>query len=753
LLAFLFFVILKVMQGLYRQAFLLFLGIFVVFSVVSVARAQYYNCTPCCAGGVRTCTNLACTNGCTETPACVLGAVTNLTYGGYGSYNVNLSWSSATSAAYYRVLVNQVGGATIVDDNVTGTNYGPITLTPGAQYTWSITPYTNCAPGTPVSGQTIGVPNGTTASVVFAYGEASACTNTACNGRDMIVGLDSTNHDQRIPVSVTIYDPNGGDSGLGGRFTDLQQVVLIFDIDTAWQTTPYRVIYQDYGDGTYNASIDSVASSTSVATTDISLAGFSRSRDATNQTLTLNFTLVLTGFPRAGSLLSNVYLNGGDFTGIYSGRLLKVGTGNFLSTDTGYSGNAANALDIWNGKDVEVEDVGYYVTNNSTTFCAQSNMGTALGTIPALTAAYAPNTDANWLNNIVDWTTTTYYMPYYYYRVGASTNNVARFLPTDPDYYMFAFTTERYGTLVGYPTCRTTLNADRSISNIFLNGGVRVGDSGMGNRNLEAAFGLLPIAESWSQVVDGSFFANNTLTINIEPLTCTVGLNCYFSAKSASTTSNGVLVANGALNINTDAEDQIGSPQNWSASTVGGNKPFTSFEINTYEEIKNYFEADEYTEYTGDKTITDTGIDGVPLLPDNTYFVNGNLTIDSATELRAATGEYLLIVVNGNIILTENVKDVGAQAGVEAMLVALDNGTGTGNITVNDDAAETDVTDVLTIEGALVAAGNIAFDRSLDYNNNTQPAIKVVFRPDMLGKMQSLNLGIIDIQKTLVSQN
>jgi len=737
------------MQGLYRQVFLLFLGVFAVFSVVSVARAQYYSCTPCCAGGVRTCRNLACTNSCTETPACVLGAVTNLTYSGYGTNNVNLFWSSATSAAYYRVLVDQVGGATIVDDNVTGTNYGPITLVPGAQYTWSITPYTNCAPGTPVSGGTIGVPNGTTSSVMLARGEAATCTNTACNARDIMVGLDA-NHNQVIPVRVTAYDPNAGDA-VPGSFTDLNTVALIFDINTEWQTTPYRILYVDNANGTYSLNIDSVASGASVATTDISIAaGHTRARDAARQTLTLDFSLVFTNFPANGSLLSNAYLNLIDFSGISTGRILKVGTGNFLTTDTGYTGNAVNALDLWNGKDVEVEDVGYYVTNNSTTFCAQSNMGTAIGTIPELTASYAPANTGGWPNSVTDWNTATYYMPYYYYQ---SANRVTSFLPTDPDYYMFAFTTERFGTLVSYPTCRTTLNANRSISNIFLNGGVRVGDSGMGNRNLEVAFGLLPIAESWSQVVDGSFFANNTLTVNIEPLTCTTGLNCYFSAKSAATSNNGVLLANGALNIDVDAEDQIGSPQNWSAVTNGGNKPFTSFEINSYTEIKNYFEAGEYIEYTGNKTITDAGIDGVAILPDHTYFIDGNLTIDSATELRAAAGEYLLIVVNGNITLTENVKDIGAQSGVEAMLVALDNGTGTGNITIDDDAAETDVTDILTIEGALIAAGNIAFDRSLDYNNNTQAAVKIIFRPDMLGKMQTLNLGIIDIQKTLVSQN
>ena len=718
----------------------LFAGLFLFLVVrAQIVSAQIYDCGLSCCGVPHRCNNTACTLGCV--PACPSGTVSGLTYTGTNDYEIILSWNG-TDATSYRVQVSS--GGTSVVDRTTGDTSFPFTSSPGATYTWSVTPRNGTCPyGTPVAGSTIGVPNGTTSSVTLTYGEATSCTNTGCNTRDLIVGLD-TNHNQLIPVRVVFTDPT---SPATGRFTDLARINIILDNDSDYDETAYRVVYTDTGANGYTLTIDKVEGGVAVSTSDITIeAGHSRSRDAGFTTLTLDFTLNVSGFPAAADLLSNIYLNGIDFSGISTGRVLKVGTGDFALSDTGYTGSAANSLDIWNGRDVAVSDVGFYITNDISAFCAQSDLGEAAATVPELSATYSPNTNPNWLNSLTNWETGSYYQPYYYYD---NNNNIATFAPTNPDYYIYALTTERYGTLVPYPTCRSTVNPNGSIDNIFLNGGVRVGDSGMGDNSLQTAFALMPVADSWSQVVDGSAFVNNSMVLNIEPLTCS---SCFFSTR-VSAVNNGVLLVNGDLNTSAEAEDQIGSPRNWSASTNALNKPFTSFEINSYPEIKSYFGQDDYIEYSGNQTISDTGIGGVAIVADQTYFIDGDLTVESATALRAATGEFLMIVVNGNIVITEEVKDLEAQSGIEAILIALDNGTGTGNITIDDDSAETDEEDQLTIEGSLIAAGNIVFNRSLVHNNNLEPAVKIVFRPDMLAGMQSLDLGIIDIQKTLVNQN
>lgn len=717
---------------------LLLVGVFLLASKPALAQ-HACACTATCS---RSCSQPSCGGTCDG--ACALGSVAPLTYSGSGLM-VLLNWAEATNANAYEVIVRNSTG-TIIYQEIVPTNLASFTGAVGQNYNWTVRAFNNCYPGSTVSGPAIGFPNATAASVTLAVGEASECTNTVCNTRDLMVGLDSANHNQIIPVRVTIYDLNAG-VALPGQYTNLKRVTLIFDNDTVTDDTPYRIVYTDNADNTYSLEVETAAGGVAAPSSEITVAsGHSRSRDPAYQTLTLNFSLDFTGFPASSSLLSNLYLYAEDFSGISSGRVLKVGTGAFSSSDSPYSGHPLNSLDIWNGRDVAVNDVGFYVTNEIASFCAQSDLGEAAPSVPVLDASYAPNSHVNWLAQLDDWTTNTYYQPYYYYQ---NDSNTSTFAPAASDYYLYALSTERYGSLVGYPTCRSTINPDGSIDNIFLNGGVRVGDSSMGDSNLQTAFALLPVADSWSEVVNGSAFVNNSLTLNIEPLTCS---GCFFSTRTG-TANNGVLVVNGDLNLESEAEDQIGNPQNWSAQTVSGNRPFTRFEISTYSEIKALYEPESYTEYLGDRTITDTGINGALLLANNSYFIDGNLTIDSATALRAIVGNYLLLVVNGDITITENVIDPSGVAAIQAILIALDNGSGTGNIIIEDDALGTNEEDNLTIEGALIAGGTIAVNRSLVHNNNTEPALKIVFRPDMLGKMQALNLGIIDIQKTLVSQN
>jgi len=719
LLAFCFFATLFLMKQLVRLILLLLL-IVGVFSLPQSAQAQHAcQCTPTCA---RSCTLPSCGGACSN--VCLLGAVTNLQYSGSGM-TVNLSWTAATNTNTYKVNVTDADsglslsgypktGITATSDSFTGQL--------GKTYNWTVQPFNDCySNGTIVNGPQIGTPN--PVSVILAVGEAESCTNTACNSRDLIVGLDKNNNRQ-IPIRITIFDTN---APTGSRISDISGLRLIFDNTSAWgDGSQYRILYTDNQDGSYSVTEDAGDSKTSELAVNSASATYSSVTD----TLTINFNLDVSGAASGADFLSNVYLNVWDFSGLTSGRVLKVGNGDFTASEASYpyGTNSTQALDIWNGRDVMIDSAGFYQVDDYNLVCDQAVPGWDSSPVSVdLAATYG--LAGLWEPDLIGWASQVYYQPFYSYNSG---NVEAQYSPvTGAGYFLLGMSSAQYGG-------GCTAVSGGSVTNNFKNGGIRAEDSGVGDQSLETAFAVMQVASSWSQVIDGHFFTNGSFDVGIEPITCPT---CYLM-ETLNSTNNGLVLANGSLTAKDDGV--YGDPQDWAAESQAGIDPFTHFELPAYGDLENMYSGASYTELTGDQTTGQGSL--ATITPNTSYFIDGNLTVNSSTLLRAAEGEYLLFVVNGNLAITSAVKDslAGGASAIQAIFVVL------GDVTIADDPADNN--DDLTIEGALITQGQINFERSLYSNNNYRPPVTVVFRPDMFLSMEDNSAGIISIQKSLVSQ-
>jgi len=745
----------------------------------SFACYQCY-CTSSC---YRICTNSDCVTGC-NTTACQVGAVSGLTYEGTTTSNqVKLTWNAATNANNYLVKID---ANTYTTSNTSYTFNGSA----GTTHTWSVTPKNDCYTGTAVNGSNFTIPSAPTGltgtcgingqeitltwnpvsgvSRYYLYVDSnppisvsatnytvsitpdvshtykvqsigtnnilggisssysktcsanppsagdltinSACTNSACNGKDIIVQYD-LDHNQQIPFSATFSDPSGR--------TDITSASIVFDNDNSGDFY-YRVT------ATNNAGSFSVAENGGTKAGSLSISG--TSTGGTGNNLTVNFSLNVNALPAGEDFLSNIYLTVTDSADQTTGRVRRLGTGNFTSGEASYPYGtySADALDLWNGKDVAVRNVGFYPVSDYADVCTQVSLPSSV--TMDLAAIYDPS--GSWLNPLNNWNTTTQYQPYYYYNSG---NYKITYEPVAGALYILtAMSSEQFGG-----GCEEAVSG--KITNTFKNGGVREEDGSVGDRTKKTAFSVVQVADGWSQIIDGNLFTNADFNLGIEPITCST---CALT-DIINSTNNGLLLANGGI---TAKENVIyGTSNNWHAETQSGIVPFNNFSIGkTYQELKNMYTAGTYTELTGPLTIQPGGLEPVV---NKTYFINGNLTVNDSTLLEVADNNYLLFVVNGNLTINSAVKDSLAGAdgvAVEGMFVVL------GNITVADDPADND--DDLTIEGALIASGTIDFQRSLYTNNNSRPPIKIISRPDMLGKMTADNIGIISLQKTLVSQ-
>ena len=373
-----------------------------------------------------------------------------------------------------------------------------------------------------------------------------------------------------------------------------------------------------------------------------------------------------------------------------------------------------------------VSNVGFYQVDPSL-ICSQPSglwqLNPPLGSV-ALIPTYKSQ---EWSDLLADWRISTYYQPYYHYN---SANHEITYSPSnDASIVLTGMSAVQYGG-----DCVEDVNG--AVTNNFKNGGVRYVDSGVGDNThtLETAFSVIEVSDSWSQIIDGSLFSGANFDLGIEPLTCLTA-DCVLM-DVLNSDNNGLLLVNG--NITAKETVNYGKTSDWYAQTQDGINPFHNFEIDKdYGQIKDLFTDGTFTELTGEQTIYLGQINTLDLVSNTTYFVNGNLTIDDDS-LTVNDGDYLLFVVNGNLTINQAVKNI------EGMFIIF------GDITVLDD--ETDYTDDINIEGALVASGSIHFGRSLYVNNNTTPAVTVRFRPDMLGKMAAEGIGIIDLQTNIVGQ-
>lgn len=705
------------MKTIVKAGFLILFLTQFFFNPTPVLAQHACACTPTCS---RSCTLPSCNGTCNT--ACAIGSVAPLTYSG-NNLVITLDWQDAANSTAYEVIVRNSSGVIVHQQSALTESNDTFTATIGETYSWTVRAYSWCRNGSAFAGPSIGVPN--TSTITLASGEAEACSNNVCNTHDLLVGLDA-NHNQLIPVSVIASDSNGGG--------DIQYLYVLLDNNIDYTDgSLLRVKYTNDGSPTGVLEIENNAYPNNSKYSEITIASGSYSRVINGNSLTLNFSLDVRSLSQENFFLTNIYTNTRDFTNIGTGRVLKIGTGDTEEKPADpYSGNAVNALDIWNGRDVAVTNVGFYQLDNYVDVCNQVAGWDSLSAVGTTDLQVDYNPLGDWLTSLTSWNTSTQYQPYYYYN---NQNHQATYSPSaDASIFLRGMSSEAYGG-----PCVEAVAGD--VTSNFKNGGVRAEDSGVGDASKRTAFAVIEVADSWSQIYDGSLFSNSDFILGIEPLSCPT---CILMDVDNSG-NNGLLMANGTINTKTNVN--YGRNKDWHAQSVAGNLPFRNLKIDrSFAELKTMYTSGTYTEYSGNQNISSSGT--ITAITNNqTYFIDGNLTVGSSTLLEVPENNYLLFVVNGDLIITDAVKDSAAATdnrAVEAMFVVY------GDILIQDDSSDNN--DDLTIEGALVATGNIHFGRSLYTNNNSRPPVKVYFRPDMLGKMAQDNVGIISLQKSLVSQ-
>lgn len=543
-----------------------------------------------------------------------------------------------------------------------------------------------------------------TGNLTLAVGQAEQCVNSACNTKDMIVDLDK-DHNQTIPLRAVFGD---ADPGSGGSISNIRYARIYFDNNNVpGDGYYYGIEYTDTRDGNYTFTYS--GSKNAEIKVENATATFVR------PWLTVDLNLVLEGLSGTGAFLSNAYLQAVDFSGLDTGVVRKVGSGAFLVTDNPETGNAANAIDVWNGKDVQV--VGkFYEVANPADICVADKSGLTPISNFNLDPTYNP-TSSNWEDPITTWTSGTVLQPYYFYNNQSFTTD---YTSASSQYYLISMDNQRYGG-----TCYddTTEVVGAKVLNVqYREGGIRVADSS----RAEAAFGVGQMASSWSTTVDGNFFAANSINVAIVDTTCT---NCYFT-DVLNMDTNGLAIVNGT--IGTEINNRYGNPNNWYAVEGGTptKKPFSYTELPSYNDIKAIYEGTGYTEFVGNKLLSEINPQA-----DTVYFINGNLTID--TNLAVAQDTFILFIISGNLTINQEVTDVDGLFFVQ------------GNATIEDNAIANldpnDKSDQFTLRGALAVVGTVYINRTMGVANNYAPPVIFQTRQDMLE-------ALIDSQTTIVGE-
>ncbi len=374
--------ILLLMKIPVRVLMVIVIMLVVIALIPSQTKAQLHNCGSCCDGSTHYCTYY-CSAGCYDAPSATPLIPSIPTYSGNGTaYQVVLSWTANACNETNNLVIDDLstGLNPDISENInsnigvggSGVQTYVLSATAGRSYNWYVTGTNNCSTTTaPLNGLLIGIPS--LESVNLAYGEAEACTNHSCDGTDIIKNLDTDNN-KIIPIRATFYDPN---TPTGSNFTDIQNAWIIFDNNAdGGDDYYYRIRYTDNGDGTFSTVEDPTNAGTLAG--NLSISATSRSRSVDNKYLYVDFSLNVSALPNNSAVLSNIYTRAIDFTSIETGRALMIGTGDFLATDDDCSGNAGEAIEVWNGTNVSVTSSITKTGNASPTVASLSTLYNAL---------------------------------------------------------------------------------------------------------------------------------------------------------------------------------------------------------------------------------------------------------------------------------------------------------------------------------------------------------------------------------------
>ena len=211
----------------------------------------------------------------------------------------------------------------------------------------------------------------------------------------------------------------------------------------------------------------------------------------------------------------------------------------------------------------------------------------------------------------------------------------------------------------------------------------------------------------WWQAVGGGVVSNSQINGHI-PVTCT--FNCKISI--------GGLVSSPKV-IN-DTNKSLSDAQGWYYGATGSDNSNTNAKLANVNTNYSYFYNQFFvkkgvgTTFVGNKTITsltDLGSD-----TNNIYFINGDLI--TAGDI-ITTNKFLMIIVSGNITVTQDTKRV------DGVLVA------------NNIYASGDSDNQLNFNGSLFAFNNVEFSRNYTDKliNNSTPAVVVNYNPGLMFNM------------------
>ena len=228
------------------------------------------------------------------------------------------------------------------------------------------------------------------------------------------------------------------------------------------------------------------------------------------------------------------------------------------------------------------------------------------------------------------------------------------------------------------------------------------------NPQVKIDFSFARSQEAWFQVSGAGVKAKNVVGSGV-PLTA--------DPATRALSITGILADNGLVsfatysNINGNNNDtDYGLSNNWWI-----NRSTNSSNTYSYQNFYNNFFVN--------RSIGETGMNWDSKPSEGLYFVNGNLNIDS--DFTLASGKFLMVVVRGNITITDTVNRL------DGIYVA------DGGITASG-FSDTQ----LIINGMLYSRNNIRLSRSYVTKilNNTLPATKVNYRPDLIFNMPGILL-------------
>ncbi len=216
-------------------------------------------------------------------------------------------------------------------------------------------------------------------------------------------------------------------------------------------------------------------------------------------------------------------------------------------------------------------------------------------------------------------------------------------------------------------------------------------------------FSFIADQEAWYQMVGAGVKSRILLQYGV-PVTVLPETSKFLTLGDA-TRDNGLVSATNFLNINgNNLKDDMGSPNNWYIQ-----QNTNDYDIYNY----NYFYNNFYVKAGVGEILTDWS----NAEPDNIYFVNGNLNINSNSPVVDPNTQTMIIIVRENITIQSNVTQL------DGIYIA------DGSITaIGDNSAP------LTINGMLYAGGSVGLYRSFSDKtvNNTTPAVKVNYSPGLI---------------------